>query len=80
MFDRVLNTCLLPVKLETLWPLFMDRVQLSQGYRTTKRRLRAPGSFLLTSEDERMSLPWSNLAVLKPGLVDWESSAHVQFL
>ena len=52
MFDWVLNTCRLPVKnkklyqkIETLWPLFMDTVQLSQDYRTTKRRLKVPGTF-----------------------------------
>ena len=48
MFDWVVNTPLLPVKnketnhviekLKTLWPLFMDGVQLSQGYRATTRR------------------------------------------
>ena len=48
MFDWVLNMPLLPVKskkeiilhekLKTLSPLFMDRAQLSQGYRATKRR------------------------------------------
>ena len=47
MFDWVVNTPLLPVKnketnhviekLKTLWPLFMDGVQLSQGYRATTR-------------------------------------------
>ena len=33
------------------------------------------GTYLSTSEDERMNLPWSHPAVLNPGLLDWESSA-----
>ena len=54
MFDWVLNTCRLPVKnkklyqkIETLWPLFMDTVQLSQDYRTTMRRLKSSWYFLI---------------------------------
>ena len=47
MFDWVLNTPLLPVKnkeiilyekLKILYPLFMDVVQLSEGYTAPKRR------------------------------------------
>ena len=47
MFDWILNMPLLPVKnkeiilyekLKTLWSLFMDGIQLSQGYRATLKR------------------------------------------
>ena len=47
MFDWLLNTPLLPVikkqiilyeKYKTLWPLFMNGVQISQGYRATARK------------------------------------------
>ena len=47
MFNWVLNTPLLPAKvketndlkkLKTLWPLFMNGVQLSQDYRAITRR------------------------------------------
>ena len=64
----------------------MDVVQLSQGYRATKRRQftfynSLPRSFWYSfnrsRKDERMSLPWSHPAVLNPGLLDWESSALI---
>ena len=48
MFGLVVNMPLLPVrikkqiilyeKLKTVWPLFINAVQLSQGYRCTTRR------------------------------------------
>ena len=61
----------------------MDSVQLSQGYRATLRRQftfypSVPRSSWYSvsqpQKDERLSLPWSHPAVLKPGNLDWESS------
>ena len=40
---------------KTLWLLFMDGVQLSQGYRATTRRV----YFLRLSQQEVMELTWS---------------------
>ena len=69
---------------KTLWPLFMDGAQLSQGYRATTRRqftfyhLVPRGScysFNWPQKDERLSWPWSHPLVSNTGPLDWESSA-----
>ena len=76
-------------KLKTLWPLFMDGVQLSQGYRATKRRQftfyhsvprNSWYSFNQPQKDERISLPWSHPVVSNMELLDWESSAHTTMI
>ena len=63
----------------------MDRVQLSQGQRSTSRRQftfyhyfsrNFWYSFYKLQKDERLSRPWSHPMVLKKGLLDWESSAQ----
>ena len=68
---------------KTLWPLFMDGIQLLQGYRaTTRRQLNfyhyAPRnsrySFVWPWKDERLSRPWSHPVALNTGPLDWESS------
>ena len=70
--------------LKTLRSLFMDRVQLSQGYRaTTKRQFAFYYSVSRSSwystdrprKDERLSWPWSHPVVFNPGPLDRESSA-----
>ena len=69
-------------KQKTLWPLFMDAVQLAQGSRATPRQLFTcyyySKEFLvltwLTSNDQRPNRPWSHLVVLNKGPLDWESS------
>ena len=64
----------------------MDVVQLSEDYTAPKRRQftfyhsvsrSSWYSFNRSRKDERMSLPWSHLAVLNTGLLDWESSALI---
>ena len=71
-------------KLKTLWPLFIDGVQLPQGYRATLRRQftfyhlvprSSWYSFYQPWKDERLSQPWSHPVVLNTGPLDWESSA-----
>ena len=61
----------------------MNDVQLSQGYRAKKSRQLTCHHYVPRStwysfhqprKDERLSQPRSNLVVLKPGLLDWESS------
>ena len=64
MFDWILNMPLLPVNnketnyriWKTLWSLFMNGVQLSQGYRTTTRKHitqspEVPGTHLIDPEE-----------------------------
>ena len=69
-------------KKKTLWPLFMDGSQLSQGYRATKRRqLTCHQSvtkstwypFCQPRKDERLSRPWRHSVDLNPVPQDWES-------
>ena len=69
---------------KTLWPLFMDGVQLPQGYRATTRRQftfyhqvpRNPWRlFDQIRKDERLSQPWRDPMILNTGHLDWESSA-----
>ena len=67
MFDWILNMPLLPVKnkeiilyekLKTLWSLFMDGIQLSQGYRATlKRQFYFYHSFLRSSPGTHLTDP-----------------------
>ena len=62
-------------KLKTLWPLFMDGVQLSQGYRVTSRRhFTFCHSIPKILKDKRLRQPWSH-PVLNLGRLDWEFSA-----
>ena len=82
MFNWVLNMPLFPVKNKernylawnTLWPLFMDGVQLSQGYRDnslfTTQSPGVPGTHLI--DIGRMKGIWIYLAAT--GLLDWETS------
>ena len=71
-------------KKKTLFPLFMDGVQLSQGCRVTTRRqftyyhLFRRSSWYSTDrpwKDERLSWPWSRPVALILEPLDWESSA-----
>ena len=64
----------------------MDVVQLSKGYRATKRRQftfyhSVPRSswysFNRSRKDERMSLSWSYPVVFNPRLLDWKSIALI---
>ena len=72
--------------IDLIWPLFIDGVQLSQGYRATTRRgftfyHSVPRSswypFNRPRKDERLSWPWSHAVVLNPWTMDWESSALI---
>ena len=76
-----LKLCL---KKKTLWPLFMDGVQLPQGYRGTSRRQftfyhqvprKSWYSFDRPPKDQRLSQPWSHPVVLNTRTLAWESSA-----
>ena len=49
---------------KTLWPLFMDGVQLPQGYSHFEEAVYQP------RKDERLSRPWSHPVVLNTGLLD----------
>ena len=69
---------------KTLRLLFMDGVQLSQGYRASARRqftfyYSAPWTsrylFNQPCMDERLSWLWIHPAVLNLGSLDWESSS-----
>ena len=70
-------------KLKTLWPLFMDRVQLPQCKSHFKEAVYflplSPLKFLvlilLTSEVWKAGSNLSNPVVLNSGPLDWESSA-----
>ena len=62
----------------------MDVVQLSQGSRATTQRLFTtlspgiPGIHMIDlGKDDRLSRPWSNPVVLKPGPIDFESSTLI---
>ena len=68
---------------KTLWPLFMDGVQLPQCYRATTRRRftfchlvprNSWCSFDRPRKDERLSQSWSHPVVLNKELLGWESS------
>ena len=69
-------------KKKTLWPIFMDGAQLSQGYSHYKEtvyflplsRRKSSYSFDWPWKDERLSWPCSNSVVLNQGPLDWESS------
>ena len=56
---------------KTLWPLFMDGIQLSQGCRANKRR---QYSFNQPRKNERVNWRWRHPAVLNSRPLDWESS------
>ena len=80
---KIIQNLLLNFK-KTLWPLFVDVVQLSQGYRATTRRQftfchSVPRNSRYSTDgprkEERLSWPWSHPVVLSPGPLDWESSA-----
>ena len=69
-------------KKKTLWSLFMDGVQLPQGYSHFEEGVYfLPFSsqkfwlFYRPQKDERLSRPWSHPVVLNTGPLDWESSA-----
>ena len=71
-------------KKKTLWPLFMNRVQLPKVYGATTRRLftfyhSVPRNswypFDQTWKDERLTQPWSHPVALNTGPLDWGSSA-----
>ena len=57
---------------QTLWPLFMDRVQLSQGCRVTTSFWY---SFDRPRKDQRLIQPWSQPVISNLGPLHWESSA-----
>ena len=69
---------------KTLWPLFMDRVQLPKVYEATaKRQFTFYHSVSRNSwypfdqprKDERLTRPWSHTMVFNTGTLDWGSSA-----
>ena len=68
---------------KTWWPLFMDGVQLPQGYSHFEEAVYflpfSSQKFLVLisfpRKHERLSRPWSNPVVLNTELLDWESSA-----
>ena len=70
---------------KTLWPLFMDRIQLPKVYRATTRRQftfyhSVPKNswypFDQPRKDERLTRPWrSHAVVFNTGPLDWGSSA-----
>ena len=73
-----------PLQKKSLWPLFMDRVQLPKVYRVTTRRQftfyhsvpknsRYP--FDQPPKDERLTRPWSHTVSFNTAPLDWESSA-----
>ena len=51
--------------------LFMDRIQLSQGYRATTQEFQVL-IWLTTEGWKAESQPWSHLVVLSSGAPDWE--------
>ena len=58
-----------------LGSLFMDGVQLYQGYRATiNRQFTFYQSFHRSQKDERLSQPWSHAMILNLRPLDWESS------
>ena len=67
--------CIFVLNLKTLWPLFMDGVQLCQGYKTTTRRQftfyhSVPRSSWYSTDwpwkDKRLSWPWSQPSGFEP--------------
>ena len=70
-------------KKKTLWPLFIDGVQLPQARATSRRQFtfyhKVPRnplySFYQPWKDEQLSQPWSHPVVLSTGPLDWEFSA-----
>ena len=69
---------------KTLWPLFMDRVQLPKVYRaTTMRQFTFYYSVSRNSwypfdqirKDERLTRPWRHTVAFNTGPFDWGSSA-----
>ena len=74
--------CSVKLYFKTLWPLFMDGVQLKSTaisrrqftfYHSVPRN--SWYSFYRPRKDEGLSRPWSHPVVLDTGLLDWESSA-----
>ena len=69
-------------KKQTLWPLFMDGVQLPKAKTTSRRQFtfyhsvptNSWYSFYRLRKDERLSQPCSHPVVLNTGLLNWESS------
>ena len=67
---------------KTLWPLFMDGVQLPQGYSHFEEAVyfyhsvprNSWYSFYRPRNDDRLSRPWSHPVFLNTGPLDWESS------
>ena len=64
---------------KTLWSLFMDGVQLPQGYSHFEEAVYflplCFQKFYRPRKDERLSQPWSHPVVLSMGPLNWESSA-----
>ena len=67
----------------SLWPLFIDGIQVPQGCRVTTRRQftfyqyvprNSWYSFDRLREDEKLSRPWSHPVVVNTESLDWESS------
>ena len=76
-------------KKSTLWPIFMDGVQLPHSFRVTSRRqftfchqvLRKSWySFDWSLKDEGLSRPWSHPVVLNTGPLNWESIMPLVYL
>ena len=73
---------LIITKKKTLWPIFMDGVQLPQGYCHFEEAVYfLPLSsqiflvlILSTSKDERLNRPWSHPVLLNTEPLDWKSS------
>ena len=67
-------------KKQTLWPLFMDGVQLPQGWCHFKEAVYFLPissqiflvSFYRPQKDERLIQPWSYPVVLNTGPLDWK--------
>ena len=79
---QILWAKLVNKKKQTLWPLFMDGVQLPKAKTTSRRQFtfyhsvptNSWYSFYRLRKDERLSQPCSHPVVLNTGLLNWESS------
>ena len=77
------NKCDIFLKKNISWPLFMDTIQLPQGWRATTRRQvtfnhkSREGSSNWVDQlqkDEKLSWHWSHSEVLRPEQMNWKSS------
>ena len=80
--SNVPKSCFFLKKKNPSWPLFMDQVQLPQGYRATTRRQftfyhLVPRNYWYSFDWPRknkwLSNPWSHPVVLDSRSQDWES-------